>query len=330
MKGRLGMVDGLVSVGMLALLASGAVAQPHSKAASKPAALVNGEPITLAEIDAVLQHEPTTPTPPTEVQRRQMQLEALSLLIDDHLVQQFLRKHGPPVPSSEVKKKLVELEAGLKAQSRTMTDFLRENGLTMEQLQADTVKMLQWSAYVRQQISDAELRRYYADNKDYFDQIKVRASHIVLRIPASANQAEVETSRARLQQLRQEIVAGKIDFAEAAKKFSQCPSAPSGGDIGFFFRKYTLQEPIARAAFAMKVGDISDVIQSDYGLHLIMVTDRKANGPPSDFEKIKNDVREQCAMEMMTNLVAQERKVAKIEINLPGDASVIQPASHRR
>ena len=80
----------------------------------------------------------------------------------------------------------------------------------------------------------------------------------------------------------------------------------------------------------MKVGEISDVVQSDYGLHLIKVTDRKTNGPPSDFEKIKEEVREACAMEMMNNLVAHERQVAKIEINLAGDASAIQPASHQR
>src|SRR5260370_38042103 len=122
---------------------------------------------------------------------------------------------------------------------------------------------------------------------------------MVFRIPGKAKPAEMEERRARLEKLRQEIVSGKVDFAEAARKYSQCPSSQDGGNIGYFFRKYTVQEPIARAAFALKVGDISEVVQSDYGLHLIKVTDRKANGPPSDFEKIKEkeQVREACAME---------------------------------
>jgi parvulin-like peptidyl-prolyl isomerase len=308
----------------------GQVAQSHAKPAHKPAALVNGEPITIEEVEAVLMHGPPTPNPPTEVQRRQMQLEALSMLIDDRLVEQFLHKNGPPVPPAEMNKKMAELESGLKAQGRTMADFLKENGLTAAQLHADTVKMLQWAAFVRQRITEAELRRYYAENKDYFDQIKVRASHIVFRVPASATPAEVENSRTKLETLRQEIVAGKLDFAETARKYSQCPSSQDGGNIGYFFRKYTVQEPIARAAFALKVGEISDVVQSDYGLHVIKVTDRKANGPPSDFEKIKEEVREACAMEMMNSLVAQERKAAKIEINLAGEQGVIQPASHQR
>jgi len=211
-----------------------------------------------------------------------------------------------------------------------MSEFLKENGMTMPQLQADTLKMLQWAAFVRLQIKEVDLRRYYEENKDYFDQIKVQASHIVFRVPASAAPTEVQASRERLEKLRQEIVSGKIAFAEAARKFSQCPSAQDGGNIGYFFRKYTVQEPLAKAAFAMKVGEISDIVQSDYGLHLIKVTDRKAAGPPSDYEKIREDVRESCAMEMMNNLVAQQRKMAKIEINLPSDASPIQPASHRK
>jgi parvulin-like peptidyl-prolyl isomerase len=326
----------LASVVVLMIGASGAIAQvaqiapSHAKPVHKPAALVNGEPITIEEVEAVLMHGPPTPNSPTEVQRRQMQLEALSMLIDDRLVEQFLRKNGPPVPPAEVNKKIAELESGLKTQGRTMADFLKENALTAAQLQADTVKMLQWAAFVRQKISEAELHRYYEENKDFFDQIKVRASHIVFRVPASATPGEVETSRTKLENLRQEIVSGKVDFAEAARKYSQCPSSQDGGNIGYFFRKYTVQEPIARAAFALKVGEISEVVQSDYGLHVIKVTDRKANGPPSDFEKIKEEVREACAMEMMNNLVARERKVAKIEINLPGEQGAVQPASHQR
>jgi parvulin-like peptidyl-prolyl isomerase len=305
-------------------------AQAPAKSSRKPAAMVNGEPIMMEEVEAVLKHEPVSASPPTEIQRRQMQLEALGLVIDDRLVQQFLRKNGPAIPPVEVQKKLAELEGSLKAQGRAMSEFLRENGMTMPQLQADTLKMLQWAAFVRLQIKEADLRRYYEENKDYFDQIKVQASHIVFRVPASAAPTEVQASRERLEKLRQEIVSGKIAFAEAARKFSQCPSAQDGGNIGYFFRKYTVQEPLAKAAFAMKVGDISDIVQSDYGLHLIKVTDRKAAGPPSDYEKIREDVRESCAMEMMNTLVAQQRKIAKIDINLPSDPSPIQPASHRK
>jgi peptidyl-prolyl cis-trans isomerase C len=77
-----------------------------------------------------------------------------------------------------------------------------------------------------------------------------------------------------------------------------------------------VEEPFARAAFALKVGEISDVVQTEYGMHLIKVTDRKP-GQPSDYAKIKDEVLEFCAGEMRMALVAQQRKTARIEINLP-------------
>jgi peptidyl-prolyl cis-trans isomerase C len=303
----------------------------QTKAKQPIAALVNGEAITLTEVDAILQHQPPTTTPPTEIQRRQMQLDALSMLIDDRLVQQFLKKNGCSVPPTQVAKQLAELETGLKAQQRTLKDFLGETGQTSDQLKEEIVKMLQWADYVRHKINETDLNRYYEENKDYFDQIKVRASHIVLRVPANAGPNEIQAARTKLQNLKQEVAAGKIDFSEAAKKYSQCSTALKGGDLGYFARKYTVQEPIAKAAFALKVGEVSDVIQSDFGLHLIKVTDRKAEGKPSNYEQVKNDVRDICTMELMNDLVAQQRQVARIEIKLVDEpaSQAVRPAGHK-
>src|SRR5436309_217234 len=119
MKGQMRKSGSFISVVMLMIGANGAVAQvaqgqSHPKApAHKPAAIVNGEPITIEEVEAVLMHEPPSAKPPTEVQRRQMQLEALSLLIDDRLIQQFLKKNGPPVSPVDLNKKMAELESSL-------------------------------------------------------------------------------------------------------------------------------------------------------------------------------------------------------------------------
>src|SRR5262249_15373551 len=115
--------------------------------------------------------------------------------------------------------------------------------------------------------------------------------------------------------LRQEIVAGKIDFAEAAKKHSDCPSKKDGGDIGFFPYKFMVLEPFAKAAFALKVGELTDLVQTDYGLHLIKGTDRKP-GEPSNFEKIQKEVREVCEKELWDSILAQSRRVAAIKITL--------------
>src|SRR5262249_35046207 len=97
---------------------------------------------------------------------------------------------------------------------------------------------------------------------------------------------------------------------------SQGPTADKGGDLGYVPRKWMVEEPFARAAFAMEAGQVSDVVETEFGLHLIKVTDRKA-GPGSDFAKIKEDVLHVCIEDMYMNLLGQLRKSAKIEINLP-------------
>ena len=89
-----------------------------------------------------------------------------------------------------------------------------------------------------------------------------------------------------------------------------------GGDVGSFPRKFVVDENFARAAFALKPGEISGVVQTDFGLHLIKVTERKA-GQPSDFSKIKEDVKEIYLDDMRLNILAQLRKEAKIEVHLP-------------
>src|SRR5207237_10493545 len=152
-------------------------------------------------------------------------------------------------------------------------------------------------------------------NRDFFDRVAVRASHIVLRVSAGASEGEREQARSQLRALRQEIVSNKMDFAEAAKKYSQCTSAPNGGVIGYFPRKLAVEERVGKAAFGLKVGEVSDVVETDYGLHLIKATDRKP-GQASDYNKIKDEVRELCVEEMRLAVLAQQRKAAHIEINV--------------
>jgi parvulin-like peptidyl-prolyl isomerase len=315
MKARTWVLHGLASAAALLVVASGAPAQTETKGA-KPIAVVEGMPITFAEVEAVLKQAPPTPAPLTEVQRKQMQMEAVGMLIDDILLEKFLRKNGPTIPVAEVDKRVAELADSLKKQGKTLQDFCKDTAQTDAQLRSNILTMMQWGGYVKDHVTEADLKKYYDDYKDYFDRVGVRASHIVLRVPPTAPEQERADAKAKLQALRQDIVAGKVEFAEAAKKNSQCSSAPAGGDIGYFPRKLAVEEAFGKAAFALKVGEVSDVVQTDYGMHLIKVTDRKP-GQPSDYTKIKEEVRELYVVEMRQGLLEQLRKTAKVEVNLP-------------
>jgi peptidyl-prolyl cis-trans isomerase C len=282
----------------------------------KPAAVVNGEPITVAELEGSLNQEGPRAVQLPEGKLREMRLATLSMMIDDLLLVQFLRQNGPRVDPAEVEKNKAELVDALKKKNKTLQDYLRDTGQTEAQVRADIASMLQWRDYVKARVTDDDLKRYYEENKDFFDGNLVRASHIMLRVPATAGDAERQQARDRLLAIRQEVVSGKFDFAEAAKKYSQCPTAPTGGDIGFFPRKGAVVEPFARAAFALQPGQVSDVVQSDYGLHLIKVTERKP-GQASDFAKIKEAVQDTYRWDLRQAVIGQMRRTAKVDINLP-------------
>ena len=279
-------------------------------------ATVNGEGITYAQLEPVLKLAGPVPADLPEGQRRELYREALGMQIDDLLLQQFLSKHVPAVKPAAVSKKLAEIESALKEKKKTLADLYRETRQTEAQLRANIANVLQWGSYADKNIKDIDVQKYYNEFRDFFDRVTVRASHIVLRVAPTASASERAAARAKLLELRGQIVAGKLDFAAAAKAHSQCPSAPSGGDVGTFPRKFVVEESFARVAFALKPGEISDVVQTDYGLHLIKVTERKP-GQPSDFNKIKAEVKEFYLEDLRQNLLVQLRKDAKIQIHLP-------------
>jgi len=301
-------------LGVLAL--GGVCAQAQTKPgkvpdANKPAATVNGEVITFGDLDPVFRSWPV-PETLTEGDRRDLQRDALQSLIEDLVMDQFLSKNAPEVKKSEIDERMSELQLSQKQQGKTLADL----GQTEAQLRRTISRQIQWMAYVKNKLQESELQKFYTDNKPFFDHITVRASHIALRVAPNHSPAEKEMLRRKLQDIRADIVAKKIEFADAAKKHSHCPTAPEGGDIGFFPLKFVVDENVARIAFGLKIGEMSDVIETDYGWHLIKVTDRKA-GHPSDYRLVKDDVREFFIEEMHNNVVKQQMKVAKIEVHLP-------------
>lgn len=299
----------LAGVVVFGLFAGSALAQ-----AEKPAAIVNGQTITLAEVENIRKHLPAGAAPLTEAQIRQQRAMVVDMEVDNLIMQQYMRQHMPRVPDDVIAKRLDELATALGKNGKTLKDYYTDTGLTPEQLRDNIINRLQREAYIRSHLTDELVKGYYAANKDFFDNVTVRVSHIVLRVGPSAPPTERSIAREKLQQLRGQLISGQINFADAAKKLSQCPSAPDGGDLGYIHRKLEVDEPFARAAFGLRVGEISDVVETDYGLHIIKVTDRKPGTVQSTFEKVKEDARNMAADEMLANLSQALRQQAHVEI----------------
>ena len=155
-------------------------------------------------------------------------------------------------------------------------------------------------------LNEADLKTYYEQNQARLSGAQERrASHILINAAKDAPAADREKAKARATELLAGVRAASATFAETAKKYSQdTGSAPAGGDLDFFGRG-AMVKPFEDAAFAMKKGDISDVVESDFGYHIIQVTDIKEPKQKS-FEELR------AAME--SDLKAQQAKVKYAEL----------------
>lgn len=281
------------------------------------AAVVNSEMILLAEVDALARRQPVGELPYTAEQLREVRRAIVEDMIDDMVLSQFLRDKGPKVEQAEVEKRFQLLKASLEKRGQSIADFARELGKTEAHLKDAWAATIQFEKYVEGQATDAELRRYHAANKLFFDRAAVKVSHIMLRVSPDAPPGEWTTARQKLAQIRREIVSGEIDFAAAAKKYSLDATARRGGEIGYIARRDTIvDEEFAQAAFALPVGEISQPVDTEFGCHLILVSERKTP-PGRSYEEVAEEVRDCYAEDLRISLVKKLRKQADIRVTLP-------------
>jgi peptidyl-prolyl cis-trans isomerase D len=155
------------------------------------------------------------------------------------------------------------------------------------------------------QPSDADLKKYYDDNVARFRTAEqIRASHILIAAPASSSAADKAKAKARAEEIDKQVKAHPDQFAALAKQDSQDPgSAEKGGDLGYF-GPGMMVKPFEDAAQKLKKGEISDVVQSDFGYHVIQVTDIKP-AATKPFAEVKDslvgEVRAQHAAKAFTD-----------------------------
>ncbi|MDX1494665.1 MAG: peptidylprolyl isomerase, partial [Longimicrobiales bacterium] len=140
-------------------------------------------------------------------------------------------------------------------------------------------------------VTEDELRAMYQEESP---EVQLRASHIMLQLPMGADQAARDSVRGELQALRRRAQAGE-DFAALARQYSQDPgTARMGGDLGYFMRG-DMVAPFENAAMALEPGEISDVVQTPMGLHIIRLEERRVQG----FEEVAPQYRRQVQARMV-------------------------------
>jgi len=297
------------------------------------AATVNGQPISENSVRRALKRF-------APEQRAEARPAVLAHLIDNALLDQYLEQQGVVVERKEVETKLQQVRDDLKKNDTTFAQLLRELTSTEQEFRSAIEAQLRWDKFIEKKATDENLLKMFKAEREMFDGTMVRARHVLLSPPANDPQAE-EKAKADLLQYKKEIeekvtkglesLQGQLDdlarenarrklldesFSDYARKYSACPSKELGGDVDWFPRGGHMVDTFSKAAFALKPFQMSEVIKSPFGLHLILSTDRK-EGPETKFEDVKAEVKDVFCAQLRDRICAAMRPTAKIIIDPP-------------
>jgi peptidyl-prolyl cis-trans isomerase C len=288
-------------------------------------AKVNGTSITRGEVDRamkVLLAQNPARQPMTAEMTKQAQEATLNQLITAELLYQA----GTKKEIKDLDKQVQDRISQSKAKFPSAAEFekaLATNDLTEKDLAVITrkdiviTKLVETEIVTKVTVPEADAKKFYDENKDKFfkQEAGVRASHILISVDPKAKPEEKKAAKEKAEAIRKRIVAGE-DFATLAKSESGCPSSKQGGDLGFF-SKGQMVEPFEKAAFALKPGELSDVVETQFGYHIIKVTEKKEAGSVP-FEEVKDKIQTYLKNQKIQKAVAdysdELKKKATIEL----------------
>jgi len=260
-------------------------------------ARVNGEAINRGDLEeAVTEIEARAGQPMPAEQRDRVLRAVLDQLIGYRLLAQESVSRKTAVTDADIEARMGQIRSQFPSEE-VFKEQLQQRKVTLEKLRADTranmqiTAMLQAELDAKTAVSADQVNDFYVKNPAAFQQgERVKASHILVRVQANADSAEREKARAKAAGILADLKAGK-DFGELAKQHSDDPgSGAQGGDLGYFQRGQMVP-PFEQAAFALPVGQTSDLVTSDFGFHIIRVTDRQA-GRTQPLDEVKADIEE--------------------------------------
>lgn len=298
-------------------------ANPEGDSKDK-AAVVNGTVITMEEMERGVtfarEQAMSRGQRLDEKQVNEVRKDTLEKLIDSELLYQESKRAG----FSADPKELEETFAGWRQRFPSEEEYKRtldKLHITEQEMRTVMEKGLATKQYVtvtfleKAEVSDEEMKKYYDEHPDFFQKPEeIRASHILIMIKPDAPEEEKEKARKKLEDIQEKLKQGE-PFDQLAKEHSECPSSEQGGDLGPFSRG-RMVKPFEDAAFDMEVDEVSEVVQTNFGLHLIKVTEKKEAGSVP-FEEVKDRIAEflkhKKAEEAVQEKLEELKKTAQID-----------------
>lgn len=297
-----------------------AVAQTNDPA--QVVATVNGEEILQSSLDLIItrivipQFQAQNPGKELSAEQKKMvEGNILNQLVTQQLILQVAAKSNLMADEAMVNQRFDAFKAQRpEVADEHMRQLIADEILTQQTVQQEVISKVT--------LTDEEAQNYYNERKDQFNQPEqVQTSHILIQVAQDAPQEEKDAAKKKIQEILTMAKEGK-DFAELAKEYSEGPSKENGGDLGFF-AKGVMVKPFEDAAFALDEGAISDVVETQFGYHIIKVTGKKAQRT-APFEEVKAQIKQRLLQQKINlerrNWVEALKSNATIEIMGEGPA----------
>ena len=235
-----------------------------------------------------------------KMMRENFRDNVLNMLTEKALITEQLKANKIEVAVADVDARFLD---AVKAAGRTPEQAeqdVKQQGMTLK----DVKEQIYWQVAIEKlfaaktkekDVTEADAKKFYDENPKYFEEPEqVQASHILIKPNTSDPNVEPASAKAaariKAEGLLKQIKNG-ADFAELAKANSDCPSKERGGDLGSFGRGQMVK-PFEDVAFAMKVGDVSDIVETQFGYHIIKVTGHK-DARKHSFDEMKARITEE-------------------------------------
>ncbi|MBQ6924826.1 MAG: peptidylprolyl isomerase [Kiritimatiellae bacterium] len=277
-------------------------------------AKVDGEKLTYGEAMKIVKRmlgAQGTPEDQLDMFARQMAPHALPQLADQFVTTALLSaeaaKRGFTATAADIDEAISNAVASL-PEDTTFADVLDKMGMTLEEARKEmseglTIRKLLEDVTKDVAVAEEAVAKFYEENAHYFEKPEqIEASHILIKLDAAdaTNETAKAAAKAKAEALRAQVLAG-TNFAELAAIHSDCPSKANGGSLGSF-RRGQMVKPFEEAAFALGTNEVSEVVETQFGFHVIKVTGKTSAGK-TPLEEVRDQIQEHLSGEQKRDAV---------------------------